>query len=214
MARSRRRRPVAKSATPFAGAMGRDGRSSNWESLAVDLTVQDLDVKFPNAAIVAGGITVRYKVLVPVNLTRGNVTLRRIRSSVWVMWEETLFNAAGGKGFFAVPMNIQLVPIRGGVIANEAVLDPRSAADLESNRIIWRRTWWPDIVGANGVLAEPSERFRGCRDPDYQIDVKSQRRWDRAEWALIMAVSFDTVNEVNVEMATELRGYFTSNDGL
>jgi len=104
------------------------------------------------------------------------------------------------------------VPIQDGAISLDSVLDPRNAADLESNRIIWRRNFYPGIETAGAPLVE-LVRFFANRGT-IEIDVKSKRRWDRALWALIHVVSYDTIEEVNVRATRDIRAYMTAADGV
>lgn len=189
----------------------RNGRTLGWESLAAQGTPGTLPVTFPNVSNVAAGITTRFVSLIPQNVTRGAVTIVRIRG-----WMNTIFDVddiggAGGVAFAFCPYNIQLVPVQDGVISLDSVLDPRNAADLESNRILWRRTDFPLLITTGGLL-ESQRKLNQLESP--VVDVKTQRRFDRATWALIACVSFPTVEEINVLTSIDLRALFKTTDGL
>jgi len=200
-----------KPAGPFAGQM-KAGRSLGWESLSVSQIPTILPTAFPTAVNVVGGITTRLLTLIPENVTRGVVTLERIRGNIFVMWNAGLTFGPGGINFIPVPMNIQLAPVQNGVLATNAVLDPANAADLENNRIIWRQTWYPSWNDQVGVLVG-GVRFMQQRQP-FEIDVKSKRRFDRALWTLVMVVRYPTVEEVFVHAGLDMRALFRTGDGL
>jgi len=172
---------------------------------------EPLDVGFPNAAIVAGGLTTRYRVLTPINVTRGVISLVRMRGRMNTQINTTNVSGAGGQTRDVVPFNIQLCPARNGSIVNDAVLDPRNAADLESNRILWRYTMYIDAGSdQNGLLINASRFFTESKE----IDIKVKRRYDVSEWALLMVVAYDTVDEIRVNTSVDMRGLFLATDGL
>lgn len=213
MARFRRRRAGMKGrpAGAFAGAM-RSGRTLAWESLSVSHIPAILPTSFPTVSNVAGGVTTRLLTLVPENVTRGAVTLERIRGNVFVMWAHSATFGNNGINFIPVPMNIQLVPVANGVLALNSVLDPANAADLESNRILWRQTWYPDFAMDAGTLVAGT-RFFAARQP-LELDVKVKRHFDRATWALTMVVRYPTVEEVFIHAGLDIRALFRTPDGL
>jgi len=200
---------MKKPASAFAPAMA-GGRTIAWEALGVFFTPQPLDVAFPVTSNVAAGITTRFQSLLPENVTRGTVTLERIRGRFFTLWDTAIIAAVNGEQMLAVPYLIQLVPIQDGTIALDSVLDGRNAADLESNRIIYRGTIYPNMPDASGALVDAVRHY----SQETIIDIKSKRRFDRATWALIMSVSFDTVNEVKVRHGNSLRALFKSADGV
>lgn len=186
------------------------GRSLSWEALATTTDLENLTLQFINAAVVAGGFTSRFRVLIPVNVSRGPITLLRIRGRMLTTWTETMLAAASGTERVAVPYNIQLVNIRNGAIDPSGVLDPRSGADMESNRIIWRYTAYPTFGARGGVNVGATNVFTET----YDIDVKVKRRFDRATWALIMCVSYDSADEVLVDTSLDMRALFMTPDGV
>lgn len=203
---------LKKPASAFAPAQGGSGKTIAWESLAVNFVPEPLPTTFPNAAAVVAGSTLRFRVLLPENVTRGTVTLERVRGQVQVYWDADVLDAAAQRANMPVGMNIQLVPIQNGVVALDSVLDPSNSADLESNRIIWRQTYYPDFANENGTAYDGIRAYQ-CRD-NYNIDIKSRRRFDRATWSLIMTVTYPTVLETEVDAAVDLRALFRSGDGV
>lgn len=214
MARRRSGRTnLKKPASAFAPAQDGSGKTIAWKSLAVNLAPSSLDVAFPTVASVVAGQTLRFRTLIPENVTKGTVTLERIRGQTLVWWLGLIIDGAGEFPQVVVPMNIQLVPVQNEVVALDSVLNPRNAADLESNRIIWRRNYYPNLSTVDGTNIDGARRF-DCRPMTEEIDIKSRRRFDRATWALIMAVSYATVQEVDVDAAIDLRALFRTSDGL
>lgn len=205
MARRRRRMTGAR-ATAFAGGEIQ-GKSTGWESLLnADLPVVQ-STAFPTSAFVAGNDTTRFVTLVPINVTRGNVTLLRVRGQLATFFE--LEQLKGTETAWRSLMMLQLVPARDGAILADAVLSAANAADLESNRILWRHTFWPestdfvvfdidDIIVSKGI----------------EVDVKSKRRFDRATWALVLSLTSTTASQDDHFFAGNLRGYFKSGDAL
>jgi len=204
---------LKKPASAFAPAQGGSGKTIAWESIANDPVPEALNIAFPNVADVVAGQTLRFRTLLPENVTRGTVTLERIRGWVNTYTLGTIIDTAGQRANIPIPMNIQLAPIQNGVIIGGAVLDPSNAADNESNRIIWRQTYVPNLNTPDGTAYDGVRAFQN----DYAssvIDIKSRRRFDRATWALIMTVVFDTVVEVDVDASVDLRALFRTGDGV
>ncbi len=214
MARARRRRgsAMSKKAGAFAPSMS-GGRSIGWESLSVDYAYDDLPTMFPSVAAVVGGRTRRFVSLLPANVTRGVVTLERLRMQCSWWGEIGNYDGATQGDNLAHPCNIQLVPIQDGAIALDSVLSPRNAADQESNRIIWRHVFWPDFSGDPIGTAVEALRVFQHRAP-LEFDVKSKRRFDRAVWALIFVVEYSTLNEVMFRGNLDIRALFRSSDGV
>lgn len=213
MARRRHRASLKKPASAFAPAQGGSGKTIAWEALAVDLFPISLDNAFPNVAAVAAGRTLRFRTLIPENVTRGTVTLERIRGQTLFWYQDILIDGNGEEQNIVIPANIQLVPLSGGIVALDSVLNPRDSADLESNRIVWRHNYYPNFSDASGVVFSGG-RFYDIRPGTEHIDVKSRRRFDRASWALIMAIEYDTVAETSQFAAVDLRALFRTGDGV
>ncbi len=202
---------MRKTAGAFAGSMS-GGRSLGWESLAIDLTYEDLPTMFPSAAAVVGGRTRRFVSLLPANVTRGVVTLERLRMQNQYWIETQNYNGAGTGQNIVLPANIQLVGIQDGGISLDSVLSPINAADQESNRLLWRHQFWGDVnLSAGGPVDGPN--LIQTRLPN-EFDIKTKRRFDRANWALIYCVEYDTVNEPRVHGMLDIRALFRSSDGL
>ncbi len=199
-----------KGATAFAPSASRDGRTLGWESLsgpAVPPVIQS--TVFNVSSLLVGSVNTRFVTLVPQNLTRGTITLERIRGHLAFYWDQAN-DLAVDLDRWPIMVGIQLVPLRDGAIQNPSVLSMRNAGDLESNRILWRRTYMPD-TGTTITSPGAIERT-GCRYNNIEIDVKSRRRFDRATWALVMSMDID-VDSVALA-SLELRGLFRSSDGL
>ncbi len=215
MARARRRtmrrgnRGVT--AGPFAGAV-KNGRALSWESLVQDLQFPQLTQALSTNAFVVGTDTVRVRVILPHNLTRGVVTMLRVRGAIYNGYQQ--INLAGGNGNRLVShaMNIQLVPVTNNTVVLDSVLDPRNPTDLESNRVLWRRTYNADLNATDGVSIGAVRRIPHAGPSE--IDIKSKRRWDRALWSLLLVSSYDTVEGFDHRINLDLRGLFRASDGV
>lgn len=212
MARFRRRRRMnRKSATAFAPAERR-GKVTAWEAIAGDHFFNQASSAFPNIAYAVAAEDIRYRVLIPANVTRGAVTLTRVRGDIAIAFNKVNIDAAGGQALAVLPIVMQLVPVRNGNIVDDAVLDPSNAADLESNRIIWRRTYVADMTSdIPGTMN--AVRVRNQRGPA-EVDIKNKRKFDRATWALILTINFNTVEVFNLRLMTDLRALFATTDGV
>ena len=213
MARFRRRgtgRTRGRPAGPFATSV-KNGRARSWESLSNSYNFLAWNVVFPNNALVVAGNLVNYRVLTPINVTRGVVTVQRIRGTLAMLWRTAEINGAGGPNVISAPVNIQLVPARNGAIVDSAVLDPKNSADVESNRILWRKNMMFDTGSGDVGFAVDGGRFlMGVEE----VDVKVSRRYDVSEWALIAAINYDAVSiALNLGML-ELRALYLATDGL
>lgn len=201
---------MTKPASAFAPAVGGGGKTIAWEALSVFFAPQNLPTSFPTVAAVVAGQTLRFVSLIPENVTRGTVTLERIRGSIYTHWASSIIDSGGQRIHLPVPYTIQLVPVQNGVVALDSVLDGRNAADLESNRIIWRGVIYPDLNTADGSAIDGIRVYSHV----IELDIKSRRRFDRATWALVFAVSFDTVQEVLVFTGSDMRALFRTADGI
>lgn len=216
MARHRRRArrgTLNHPATAFAGKVA-GGRSIQWESLAVAYDMNALTAQYPTVSVTAAGLTTRFRTLIPVNVLGGPVTMLRVRGNVLTSFQEGDIAAAGGQAKVGVAMSIQLVPVRDGAIVDDSILDMRNAADLESNRILWRDTAWVDgnisDGGGAGILVNAVRVYM----TRLVIDIKVKRRWDRASWALVMAETYNSVAEAAVNQSIEMRALFQTADGI
>lgn len=171
-------------------------------------TPAPLNTAFPTNASAVGGICTNFVTMIPLNVTRGVVTLERIRGHLAIFFDEAELVAA----FINWPvfMSIQLVPAQDGAIVPESVLSSRNAGDLESNRFLWRRAYLPQL--GTPVIGPGPLNFDTHQD--LQVDVKSKRRWDRANWALIMVVDVECTALTLHHISLEMRGLFRTADGL
>ena len=205
---------MSKPASAFASASS-GGRTLSWESLSVEYTPTPLTTHFPNNAKVIGGLQLAYRVILPVNPLRGAITLERARGHVafWVDDADVAATLANG----VLSSNIQLVPVDQGAITDDAVLSPADPFDLESNRVLWRRTYLPDLQAADTVPQWGGLRLRpmwGDTTDRGVLDIKVKRRFDRANWALIQAVLYNAVNFGNAHAMSDIRALFLAPDGL
>lgn len=188
------------------------GRSLSWESLAIDTAGNNHDVVFNNLAFTAGGSDVRYRVLIPPNVTRGVVTLERTRLIWETFFEGGAVALSDGISRFRVPWNMQLAAVRDGAIQDASVLDPRNAADQENNAIIARGIRIGDGATNDG-FALAVDRYYQTKD-GHDIDVKSKRRFDRALWALILVASSPAALTADWKHILDVRALFMAPDGV
>jgi len=200
------RGPKRTRASAFApGEVG--GKSTGWESLSnADLPAL-LTVALPTVAQVSGADTNRFATLVPINVTRGNVTLLRMRGQMSIFFNQTIL--AQAEQHWRVNMMIQLAPARDGNLLTDSILSAANAADLESNRILWRHTFYPASTDSITFDIQPVITNMGI-----DIDIKSKRRWDRATWALVLSCVSLTTGQDDHFISSNLRGYFKSGDAL
>jgi len=184
-----------------------------WEALSVNQIPIHDNLAFPILAFTAGIFDVRYVVLMPHNVTRGAVTLVRIRGNVVMYLESAIIALVGGDTSALVAATIQLVPIKDNAIVDNAVANPLSSVDLESNAILWRRTYTPDLSNSVSGAVIDGERYWATHE-EHELDVKVKRRFDRANWALIMAIAVDTDAAVLHRTALDIRALFLAPDGL
>lgn len=200
---------LKRPASAFAPGTGKDGRTLSWEYIFDAPIPSPLLTVIPSVARVVGGITTNFLTIIPVNVTRGAVTLERVRGTFGIYFEEPelAINLAGA----VVHMQMQLVPARNGAIVNTAVLSPDNAADQESNKIIWQRIYYP-LTGEALVLG--GNRFRASSYIGQEVDIKVKRRFDRALYALALVVEVEGAAGL-VHMAYGgLRGLFLAPDAV
>ncbi len=203
------RRRMNRGPSAFAPSRLPGGRALSWEALGAGAAVAPMTTNLPNLAYTTAAIQTRYVTLIPINVTRGVVTLERVRGSIWTWLGEV--ETTADLANWATLMTVQLVPVRNGAIIDDSVLSARNTADLENNRIIWQRAFYP-MGGATITGPGPLEYYdmRGNGD----VDIKSRRRFDRALWALILTADIDiSIAGVN-QSAFRLRGLFRAPDGL
>jgi len=146
-------------------------------------------------------------VLIPGNVTRGTVTLKRVKAHIG------FFQEAVNPTQLRFQLNtfqclLQLVPLSDG--QPFGMLAANNAGDLESNRIIWRQTMHyastPTGVPFTGVDAW------GIAWSD--IDVKSQRRFSRAQWALVFTCTALATWQDETRIYANFRMLFATGDGM
>lgn len=167
--------------------------------------------QFPTLAFTAAGNDIRFVTLIPQNILRGTVTIQRIVGSVACYFDVDQVGLAGGQASAFISAQIQLVPIANGAIQDASVLSPVNSADLESNRILWRRTYTPLLQISGGLLGV--NRMMSQIQPT-EVDVKVQRRFDRALFALIFVVASANSDVTLQRVGIELRGLFLAPDGV
>lgn len=211
MARRRRQRrgTLSKPAGAFAPAV-KGGRTIAWESINLTTTPIVISGAFPTLAFTTGLIATRFVTLIPENVLRGPITLERVRGQIHV-WHGVTESAADLANW-PIKISMQLAPLTAGVIQNSAILSSRNSADLESNRFIWKRDYYPRTgtsITAPGALEKLSSEDHS------EIDIKSRRRFDRATWALILTCDCDTsVQSIGTLVAINLRALFRTPDGV
>jgi len=144
MARFRRRRFAGlrdKPATAFAPGESKRGKTIAWESIYSAKNQVPITSAIPNVVRAAGNFTTYQVSLIPINVTRGTVTLERIRGCMDVYFDSS--ELASNFENWTVFMQIQMAPARNGAFVNAAILSPGNSADQESNKIIWQRLYYP-----------------------------------------------------------------------
>ncbi len=111
-----------------------------------------------------------------------------------------------------VHLQIQLVPTRNGVFDTTAILSPQNSADQESTRIVWQRVYMPNtgttITGPGAIEFHTSDK-KGM-----EVDIKVKRRFDRAEWALMLVAEVENGAVVLHQLSGYLRALFATADGI
>lgn len=220
--RRRGRRPfrrMRRGASAFAPARAAGG-SLHWEAAGTTCWSLAEDV-FPLQSlaypVTCDGDQFNYEtrglILIPLNQTRGTVTLRRVRGFIGHRCLTASIDDNVSVRDRFLHWMLQLVPREPTAVetpAGNQLLSGNLAPDQENNRILAQWTspfgehgFWQQSVGVN-IL-------NWCRE----IDVKSQRRFTRSEWALVLSITttvagFDTKNRVYAN----LRMLFSAGDGL
>ena len=180
-----------------------------WEAILNATEPQDFVTAFPNSNRTVGAYDVRSVSLVPINVTRGTVTMLRVRGSLEVYFFST--NLAAALSAWNVHLIMQLVPASDGGPADSSYLSPGNSADQESNRIVWQRVYYANtgttITGPGGVEYHTSTLSA-------EVDVKVKRRFDRATWALELTAEIATASNSDHLIAGQLRGLFSTADGI
>ncbi len=159
---------------------------------------------------VTGAVQTRFVSLIPVNVSRGVITLERIRGTFEVYFSSA--EIADSLENWFVHLQIQLVPAENAAISVASVLAPSDSADQESNRIVWQRLYYPNsgtTITQPGALEMHTSTSAGM-----EIDVKVKRRFDRANWALALVYDCNLVSEALNLGCGQLRALFKSSDGV
>ncbi len=201
---------MKKAATAFASQRTNTGQSLGWELILGATVPVDFATAFPLNIRNVGAFNTRAVALVPSNVTRGTLTMMRVRGTIFVYFSSAELAVAFAN--WPVHIQLQMVPARDGVINQGAVLSPQNSADQESNRIIWQRLYMPragtTITGEGAVELHESSAVA------LEVDVKVKRRWDRADWALALVSEVETGSVVLHQFGGYLRGLFATGDGL
>ncbi len=177
-------------------------------------TPETLSTMFPNAVrtTVIGGASfdTKFVTLIPANVTRGVVTLERVRGNVGVYFDALELGDAMVN--WSVMMQLQLVMARNGAITSPAVLSPMNTADQESNKIIWQRRYYP--VSSTSITRAGDREVISSNYRYQEVDIKVKRRFDRATWALAFVVEAEAT-ALTLHMGySSLRALFRSADGI
>ena len=181
-----------------------------WEDVLDSRIPSDFDVFFTNNVRTVGVNTVRFSTLIPQNVTRGVVTLLRTRGVLDVYFDSV--RMAASQNDWPMSIQMQLVPVQNGAIVATSILTPTNSADQESNRIIWQRTYMPragTTITRPGALEVHESSYIG-----QEVDIKSKRRWDRANWALILVGETATLAIAAHQVSGQFRGLFKAADGV
>ncbi len=200
---------MSKPATAFAPAE-RKGKMISWESIHSIPTPTAIATVFPTVIRTVGAFTTLSVSLIPQNVTRGAITMERVRGNIEVYFSSTELAAALDN--WPVHMSMQLSPIRGNTIPAASVLSPMNPTDQESNRIIWQRQYYPragTTITSPGALEIHESNYVGL-----EVDIKVKRRWDRALWALQLVVELETNANLLHLTCGALRALFRAGDGV
>lgn len=209
MARRRRlsrTRSLKKPASAFAPGAGASGKAIAWESLWLQSDPEALDTAFPTASTVGG---LKFVTVMPLNATQGVVTLERVRGFMQIWWEETqLLELADMR----VDVSLQLAPARAGSISSGAPLSVVNAFDLESNRIIWKKSFYP--AGQTVLTTAVLDLHPGNTDVPPDLDIKSRRRFDRATWGMVLCCDTTSGTFTEKFIGGNMRALFRTSSGI
>jgi len=229
MARGRfRRRSFRRGRQQVASAFAPariGGGHLNWEAAGTTCWDQ-LRVAFPllgpayTVACIDGGnvaYTTQGLVLIPINENRGTVTLLRVRGFLGCERNADNQSTTPTLRDDTVHFILQLVPkerlVIGGVDGDQ-LLSGNLAADMENNRIIMQ---W--VAPPGGEYATPYNASAAAAGGSAmwfrEIDVRTKRRFNRPEWALVLSATTTDPSgfEKNLVYAN-FRMLFRADDGI
>lgn len=232
-----------KKPSMFATGRARDGRSLQWEGTAYAAHPVNVSAAFPNLTFLINAPPIFNvqcsQVVVPINETRGQVTLERVRGWSQFWREQSTLEPTGGNPYWPSPLNLvagasvhtlveslQLVPAQQGALVtttttvvgqlNNAFLSVTEPDNQDQSRIIWQR-WHRLELGAS--VDDDSAIWRYMPQGEAaDVDIKSKRRWDRSTWALVHTVEMRANSATQLQLLTFWSGHFRclfrSYDGL
>lgn len=234
--RRRRGFSVGRKPSQFASGRARDGRAVAWESIGGNFGFQSLGNEFVNTTYNIVGppqYSQHTRIAVPTNLTRGQLTLERVRgySKFYLLqdideptgqqyYPPNMIVDGNGSTVGVLWESLQLVPTINGLldftINDNPVLQIANAASQSSNRIIWQRTHHLKLGGPIPVAALDMWEYMPSTGNE-EIDVKTRRRFDREQWTLIHSVEVPIVEAVaalQVQCSFNMRAIFRSYDSV
>ena len=150
--------------------------------------------------------------------TGGEVTLQRIVGEIYVSSSISPGIVAGtfdSNAFSQLGLNIQMVATLQGNITADTMLDGHNASDLDSTNFLWRREYAPgftnSVVGFS-LVTDADRQF--VYHPDYIVDVKTKRRFDRSQWTLALCATIPLAADDMYAVNWLLRGLFLTSGGI
>lgn len=176
---------------------------------------------FPNFRT-AGLNSIRFVPLLPQNVaTGGVVTVQRIVGNVWVYQE-----VVGSEGLLdtvlvnqqAISLSVQLAPIRAGLVSVEFPLDINNIGDLDSQNLMWRHYYAPVEQPSGGLrtIADDGVAERGWVHigAPTAVDIKSMRKFDRSQFALIFACTVRAADIPDYQILFDFRALILQSGSL
>jgi len=230
MARGRFRRRgfrrLKRSATAFAPAKS-GGGNLTWEAAGTTCwsTIDPIfNFKSPQYEIVCDGATETYAtyglILIPINTSRGTVTLLRVRGFLGVSDGEIYNNNPAGLREKTVHFMLQLVPHEPTQINTfdaTQLLSGNLATNQESNRIIMQWVRGPGGDHSTPGLDPSDPGIPNTRQNTWfrEIDVRTKRRFDRTQWGLVLSASVkDPEGAEENRVYVNFRMLFRTDDGI
>jgi len=212
----------------FAPARRRGGNLS-WESMVGPLVtgMEPSSVLFPTqkgAAFPLGlANTVQadtfYRLIVPVNPTRGVVTLRRIVMDWHVALDTTAMAANSVPHSFVMKRFVALAPADANLVPG-TIVGPNYAPNsfLEGPEVLWQDLILPHAAGSTSLdpQVDGGNMLPATALAPTHIDIKTMRRFDRQEWGLVAGIALELQFYENDAWFhhMNMRMLFVSPDGL